>query len=145
MERGKEGLLPLKSFEKSTFVLVFRVRLRGDETRKFIVQVILLIVHALIVFTIFGFDYLFTRLLQLVQTHVDITFHQTGVHAIHFNIDGVGFMARLLRRVVSDFNFEHHLDIQHFTKRKSSCYGASYEEKNPKILMDFIDLYKING
>lgn len=96
-QSGKETLLPLKSFERPNFSRLNRIKLTEKEWKKFGDQLFALLIQAGVVFSVFGFDFLYTELLQLVQNHADMHIRQIGHHVLEIQVVGEGLLAQLLR------------------------------------------------
>jgi hypothetical protein len=111
-------LLPLKSFERPNFSRLNRFNLTSKEWKKFGDQLFAIVIQAALIFTIFGFDFVFTQLLHLVQNHGDMKIHQEGQHVLAIQVKGIGLLARLLRLVIKDFNVHKTIDISHYSQRK---------------------------
>jgi len=114
----KSYLHPLRSFEKSNFSRLNRFNLTPQEWKKFGESLFVLLVHAALTSTIFGFDFIFTQLLRLVQNHADMNIRQEGQHVLTIQVKGSGLLAQLLRFVIKDFSVNKKIDISHFTQRK---------------------------
>ncbi|OXA63119.1 DC-STAMP domain-containing protein 1 [Folsomia candida] len=115
-QSGKETLLPLKSFERPNFSRLNRIKLTEKEWKKFGDQLFALLIQAGVVFSVFGFDFLYTELLQLVQNHADMHIRQIGHHVLEIQVVGEGLLAQLLRVVIKDFSINEKIDISHFSK-----------------------------
>ena len=76
--QGRTSILPLKRYERSDFMTVFRLRLKGHELTKFIFSLVMLCIQFLVVLVIYGFDYMFTRCLELIRKHANIKITQIG-------------------------------------------------------------------
>lgn len=115
-QSGKETLLPLKSFERPNFSRLNRIKLTHKELKHFGDQLFAILIQAGIVFTIFGFDFLYTELLQLVENHADMHIRQEGHHVFSIQVVGEGLLAQLLRIVIKDFSVNKKIDVSHFSK-----------------------------
>src|SRR5207237_158170 len=67
----KSTVLPLKTYEKPNFTTVFRIKLRGEEIPKFLLQFLGIGLQAIITSVLYGFDWLFTNLLKFVRKHTE--------------------------------------------------------------------------
>ncbi|XP_020714114.1 E3 ubiquitin-protein ligase DCST1 isoform X2 [Ceratitis capitata] len=101
----KSTVLPLKKFEKKNLVdLKSAWQHTEQESRAIYLYLFQFAMEILAASLFLLLDYLIVTLLEIIRIKSFVSYTQKGEHIIHFQVEGSGLMARLLRRTLHNFN-----------------------------------------
>ncbi|XP_023224909.1 E3 ubiquitin-protein ligase DCST1-like isoform X1 [Centruroides sculpturatus] len=107
---GKSSLLPLIKTEKKSFVVSSSLGFSKHERKRFMTGTVLLFFQMIFVAVLVGFDRVFYELLMVLRRSSQVQYRQKGIHHIQLDIEGEGFVAKIVRSIVNSFKVKHSLD-----------------------------------
>lgn len=99
-------LLPLTKAEKKGLADLYSLSLGSAETKELCNDMLVIFFMSLICAVVLGIDFFLGLALQWMHDNLEFSYQESGKHEFRIDVEGIGFVAAIVRSILKGFDFK---------------------------------------